>query len=54
MTEKIEPFSFSLPSSLIKEVDDLVEASNKYRNRSHFAQTAFEKLMAEEARAGGA
>jgi metal-responsive CopG/Arc/MetJ family transcriptional regulator len=54
MTEKIEPFSFSLPAVLIKEVDDVVKASNKYRNRSHFAQTAFEKLMAEEARAGGA
>jgi len=53
MTDKVEPYSFTLPPVLVKEVDELVKASTKYRNRSHFAQAAFEKLMAEEARRGG-
>ncbi|MDD3983991.1 MAG: ribbon-helix-helix domain-containing protein [Candidatus Omnitrophica bacterium] len=54
MPSEWKPISISLPESLIKEVDDLVEATTKYRNRSHFAQTAMENLLAEEARAGGA
>lgn len=51
---ELKPTTVNLPEVLVKEVDDLIGASNKYRNRSHFAQTAMENLLAEEARAGGA
>lgn len=51
MTEKIEPFSFSLPAVLIKEVDDVVKASNKYRNRSHFVENAIREKLARDKRA---
>ena len=54
MATNTDPFTFSLPPVLVKEVDDLVGASNKYRNRSHFAQTAMENLLAEEAKTSSA
>jgi metal-responsive CopG/Arc/MetJ family transcriptional regulator len=44
----------NIPDPLLNEIDSIVEATSKYRSRSHFLQIAAENLVAEEARAGGA
>lgn len=44
--------SINIPDVLLKEIDDIVDASSRYRNRSHFIQIAAENLIAEEAKMG--
>jgi metal-responsive CopG/Arc/MetJ family transcriptional regulator len=46
--------NISLDEIILKEIDDIVDSTSKYRNRSHFFQVAAENLLEEEARAGGA
>lgn len=54
MRSELKPTTANLPDVLVKEIDDIVAASSKYRSRSHFFQVAAERLVAEEARGGGA
>jgi metal-responsive CopG/Arc/MetJ family transcriptional regulator len=51
MRSELKPTTANLPDVLVKEIDDIVAASSKYRSRSHFFQVAAERLVAEEARA---
>ena len=43
--------NISLDEIILKEIDDIVDSTSKYRNRSHFFQVAAEKEVARAKRA---
>lgn len=46
--------NISIDEIILKEIDDIVDSTSKYRNRSHFFQVAAENLIANEAKTGSA